>query len=376
VDVKPKHWDFKNHKLKRACPEYEDKLEKIQSMQNRVGNIVDYARTNQIDPTIEFVVDAINKNIQYDLKQQQVDFFEQLDQFIESKKGKVSDDTIKDYKSLRKHLKGFQNYSNSKIYFRNLNYSFYNQLANYLTYHAEQPDGTKGLRTNTMGKQIKNLKIFLRDRMKEGIIREIDLSDFKVTTEEVDNVYLTEKELKEVYDLKLEDEKLSKIRDVFIVGCYTGLRYGDLYNLKPENIDTEEGLIRPHQSKVHRSVVIPLIDYVPEILEKYNYQLPQIHINAFNREIKTICKKAKINKEIVLVWKKGNKKQEEIFKKWQLVSSHTCRRSFCTNMYLAGTPAEELMKISGHKSKAAFLSYIKVDNYQAALRLQERRKKQ
>ncbi|MFO7828457.1 MAG: site-specific integrase, partial [Bacteroidales bacterium] len=304
VDVKPKHWDFKNHKLKRACPEHEDKLEKIQSMQNRVGNIVDYARANQIDPTIEFVVDALNKNIQYDLKQQQVDFFEQLDQFIESKKGKVSNDTIKDYYSLKKHLKGFQDNSKSKIYFRNLNYSFYNQFVDYLTYHAKKPDETVGLRTNSVGKQIKNLKIFLRDRMKQGVIRNIDLSDFKVTTEEVDNVYLTEDELKKVYEVEL-DPLFCKIRDIFIVGCYTGLRYGDLYNLKPENINKEEGLIHPHQSKVHRSVVIPMIDYVPEILEKYNYQLPQIHLNTFNREIKTICKKAKINKEIVLVWKKG-----------------------------------------------------------------------
>lgn len=62
-------------------------------------------------------------------------------------------------------------------------------------------------------------------------------------------------------------------------------------------------------------------------------------------------------------------------KKYELISSHTCRRSFCTNMYLAGFPAEELMKISGHKSTTAFLTYIKVDNLQAAMCLKELRKK-
>ncbi|MCS2297270.1 tyrosine-type recombinase/integrase [Bacteroides ovatus] len=58
-----------------------------------------------------------------------------------------------------------------------------------------------------------------------------------------------------------------------------------------------------------------------------------------------------------------------------MISSHTCRRSFCTNMYLSGFPAGELMRISGHKSPSAFMRYIKVDNLQAAKRLKELRAK-
>ncbi len=70
-----------------------------------------------------------------------------------------------------------------------------------------------------------------------------------------------------------------------------------------------------------------------------------------------------------IVRKKGNSRITEVSKKYELISSHTCSRSFCTNMYLSGFPAEELMKISGHKSPAAFMRYIKVDNFQAADRL-------
>lgn len=78
---------------------------------------------------------------------------------------------------------------------------------------------------------------------------------------------------------------------------------------------------------------------------------------------------AKLNQKIEIVRKKGKIRVAEVKQKWELMSSHTCRRSFCTNMYLSGFPAEELMKISGHKSPAAFMRYIKVDNQQAANRL-------
>lgn len=58
---------------------------------------------------------------------------------------------------------------------------------------------------------------------------------------------------------------------------------------------------------------------------------------------------------------------------WELASSHVCRRSFCTNVFLSGVTAEELMKISGHKNSDSFLRYIKIDNLQAANMLKEHR---
>ena len=84
---------------------------------------------------------------------------------------------------------------------------------------------------------------------------------------------------------------------------------------------------------------------------------------------KELGKKAKLKQKIEIVRKKGNVRVKDVHEKWEMMSSHTCRRSFCTNMYLAGFPAEELMRISGHKSPAAFMRYIKVDNMQAANRL-------
>lgn len=189
---------------------------------------------------------------------------------------------------------------------------------------------------------------------------------FKVVEEETDAIYLTENELAKIYQLNLSDDKeLEEVRDIFIVGCYTRLRYSDLSTLNNEHIDLVNGNINIKQRKVHKAVVIPIIDYVPNILKKYNYDLPKVSSYKFNEHVKELGEKIKLNQKIEIVRKKGNARVTDIRKKYELMSSHTCRRSFCTNMYLSGFPAEELMKISGHKSPAAFMRYIKVDNQQA-----------
>ena len=244
----------------------------------------------------------------------------------------------------------------------------------YLFYKAVKPDGSVGLVTNSAGKVVRLLKGFVNYQITKGIIPNIDLKVFKVVEEETDAIYLNEKELEAIYKLDLsEDKELEEIRDIFIVGCYTGLRYSDLSTLNAEHIDHINGNINIKQRKVHKAVVIPMIDYVPDILKKYNYNLPKVASYKFNERVKELGQRIKLTQKVEVVRKKGNNRVTEVNKKWEMISSHTCRRSFCTNMYLSGFPAEELMKISGHKSPAAFMRYIKVDNFQAADRLKELR---
>lgn len=376
VDEGVKHWDYKRKWVKKSCPNYEEIDQILVELTGRLGNILTHAIQNQIEPTIDFVLLELAKKKEYDVKSKRVDLFAQLDKYTEEKKLRVSNDVIKDYKSLKKHLNGFKDHSSQVISFSNLNSTFYNEFVDYLCYKAVQRDGTIGLKNNTVGKQIKNLKAFVRDRVEKKIVPYVELKPFKRIAEEVDHIYLTEPELRKIYELDLTSDKLlEEIRDLFIVGCYTGLRYSDLSSITPANIDMNMEVIQLTQRKVHKPVTIPLIDYVPGLIQKYNMNLPKIHLNDFNREIKNIGALAGLFQPHVIVRKKGKDQVKEEFKKHELISSHTCRRSFCTNMYLAGFPAEELMKISGHKSTDAFLTYIKVNNLQAALRLKQLRSK-
>ena len=374
--IKPVHWDDKRKWVKRACPQFEEINIVLTKITSKLGEILSYAKDNGIDPTVDFVLLELEKDRKYEQRSNHVKIFDVLEQYIEEKKTVVSPDQIKDYKTLRKHLTNFKEYSTQPVTFRNLNLKFYNEFMDYLFYKAVKPDGKVGLVTNSAGKVIRLLKGFVHYQIAKGTIPNIDLKNFKVVEEETDAIYLNEKELDEIYNLNLsDDDELEQIRDIFIVGCYTGLRYSDLSTLNSEHIDPISGYINIKQRKVHKAVVIPMIDYVPNILKKYDYQLPKITGYKFNERVKELGKKIKLNQKIEIVRKKGNKRITVVSQKWQLISSHTCRRSFCTNMYLSGFPAEELKKISGHKSPAAFMRYIKVDNQQAANRLKELRNK-
>lgn len=373
--IKFEYWDENKRNVRKSCPHYEEIQVVLNKITLRLSNILDYANENTIEPTVDFVLKELASEREYEQKQAKLDMFKLLEEYIEEKAPFVSKDQVKDYKSLRKHLTAFKEYSSQPITFRNLNLKFYNEFMDYLYYKAVKPDGKVGLVTNSAGKIIRMLKGFVNYQMAKGTIPTIDLKNFKVVEEETDAIYLTETELSMIYGLGLSDDKeLEEIRDIFLVGCFTGLRYSDLSSLNSEHIDLANEIINIKQRKVHKAVVIPMIDYVPEILKKYDYDLPKVSSYKFNERVKELGQKIKLNQKVEIVRKKGNSRVTSVHKKHELISSHTCRRSFCTNMYLAGFPAEELMKISGHKSPAAFMRYIKVDNMQAANRLKDFRK--
>ena len=279
--------------------------------------------------------------------------------------------TINDYHAYKKHLKGYERWSRSKLEFKSINYSFYQKFIKYLSHDAVKPDGKKGLAVNTIGKILKNLKIFLRDCARKHIIDPIDTSDFKVYQEEVENIYLTEEEINTIYELDLSgDKERQRIRDLFVLGCYTGLRYSDLSSIKPANIKGD--FINLRQGKTMNHVVIPLNDKAKKIIRKYNGGIPEgIHINDFNKMVKGIAEEAGIDEEIIITQKRGSERVETTHRKFDLIASHTCRRSFCTNEFLKGTPTLFIMKISGHRTERNFLKYIKVDEQVAAQKMLE-----
>lgn len=94
--------------------------------------------------------------------------------------------------------------------------------------------------------------------------------------------------------------------------------------------------------------------------------MPQVSNVNFNNYIKVVAKLAGINELVKITHKKGNQIVEEIRPKYAWVTSHTCRRSFCTNEFLDGTPTNLIMAISGHKTEKAFRRYIKADQVQKA----------
>ena len=115
------------------------------------------------------------------------------------------------------------------------------------------------------------------------------------------------------------------------------------------------------QQKTNTKVVIPVHPVAHKILERYGYAMPSaISSQKFNCCLKIVCLLAGIINMEPKTRTEGGVLKTTVSPKWMLVSSHTGRRSFCTNMYKRGLPTLTIMAISGHRTEKSFLRYIKV----------------
>lgn len=277
---------------------------------------------------------------------------------------------MKTYKTGLSRLQEYiENRKLKKYSFNDCNRDFYNDYILYLT--------SLNYSKNYVGTIIQKIKTILGFAYEEGIHNntEFKKSYFSKMTEEIDHVYLTIAELQSIQELDLKDQILDCVRDIFLISCYTGLRISDMSTLlkKSHQVILEEDGVKYFnlkQLKTSNSVIIPLNKIVCNIIEKHQGNLPKyIHSHLINQHIKSICKRAKVIENHFLIKTIDGKEEEINLPKYKLVSSHTARRSFCTNAYKSGIPIHDIMAISGHKSEHVFLNYVKVQKVENAKRI-------
>lgn len=288
---------------------------------------------------------------------------------LHPKTGKpINENTIKTYTTTFNKLSDFQKTRKKIIDFDTIDLDFYNDYTEYLMKgkyinpKTGKPE-TLNLSTNTIGKHIQIIKLVMNDATERGLNKNLSYRSKRFVTvrENSDSVYLQESELKEIELLNLSNNKrLETVRDLFLIGCYTGLRYSDYSILKPEQI--KDGLIEITQTKTGNPVVIPIHTTVKKIIDKHNGVLPRSYSNQkTNDYLKELTKKIEpLRKPVTISFTKGGLEISETVEKWEMITSHTARRSFATNEYLAGTPSLTIMAITGHKTEKAFLRYIKL----------------
>ena len=237
----------------------------------------------------------------------------------------------------------------------------------------------KAMIQNAMDQELHNNLIALRAFSKKKIQE----------TDKAKEIYLTKAELQALYEMPLEGLK-DKVRDVFLVGCYTCQRFSDYARLEKENFTkTAKGtkVVRIVQEKTGNDVVIPILnDNLLHIAEKYGYDIPKVNDVILNRYIKQILKELSstvpslARKERTLLTMKEREKEKQglvsferdnkenvIKPRYELVSSHTARRSGITNLYLSGNfDTYQMMSISGHRDEKTFYEYIKLSSDEVA----------
>ena len=372
--INPKYWNNKSGSYRELAEfvEYEEKQKKLNDLKSFIlkefDNLLDKKNINNawLNETIDKFSNP-NKYIQGDTS-----LFGFIQQFIDTSETRINTETGNpiSYKMRREYQVTF-NYlkeyaaTYGEPDFIDIDLEFYQQFVDFLRqYKIKRKDGTEvSLAINTIGKKIQTLKIFLNAATEHGVnnFKKYKSRNFKSLTEESDNIYLTNKELRQFYDHDLSSMPyLEKVRDLFIVGSYTGVRFSDLQQISPDKIKGD--FIYLKQKKTGGKVIIPVHPTVRKILKKYNGELPKpISNQKYNEYLKKAAKKAKINSIFIKTISYNGMKTERKHAKHELISSHAARRSFCTNAYKDGIPTIAIMAISGHKTEKAFLKYIKAD---------------
>ncbi len=264
----------------------------------------------------------------------------------------------KSYNTTLGHLK---KYFNREVpTFEDINMEFYESYNKYLK--------DEDLAINSISTDWKCIKAIMKLADNRRLHINKDYTMFRRSHEESDTVFLTMDELERIYALKLTGY-LDKARDYFIIGSYTGLRFADWDRVELALI--KDGVLSIRSSKTGEQSTIPIHDKVFATLRKYpDGKLPSKPSNQkLNEYIKEVVEKAEINEPVETRINKGGKNVFTKSPKYKLVSTHTARRSFATNMILLGESPYLVMSVTGHRSLASFEKYIRHSKLQASEKL-------
>lgn len=316
------------------------------------------------------------------------DFFIAFETFLKEKQPFFKKNNVKKYGTLKGHLLRYQN-ETSPIRFESIDDHFLERLTAFLITngkHARKKDGKQPtdwqLKNNSIAKILANLKAFLRWAIANDYMTNTKVLNYKIKYDATNIVCFTKEEFQKLYELDLStDRTLAAVRDSWCFQALTGQRWSDCASLHWNNIIRKNGDLvwGCYQHKGNRSAVveIPLSNRAIKILEKYPRKFPEgttdIHGNiiqeqvlpikseqVMNRHLKTLAQMVGLNDIVEHVKFSGAQRIPESKPRWQLISTHTARRTFVTLSLEMGMRPEVVASVTGHTSLKQLMRYTKI----------------
>ena len=264
----------------------------------------------------------------------------------------LSKSRVKSYNTLKFTLEEYQTKKNVVLKVKDIdlkfvsNFTTYMQILNYSSGYTQ--------------KKISDFKTVCLDAQLNGIETSSQLQNVKGVRVKNDYIiYLTETELEQIETTEFKSVALENAKNWLLLGAMIGQRGNDLLKLNNDNITFRNGLklIELTQQKGNKNVVIPFSPQMEKLLQSgFPYK---ISIQKFNKHLKKVCEKAKIN-TITEGYKYDSKKKRRIlgkYEKWQIITSHDLRRTYASNSYTK-MPTPLIMSITGHATERTYLNYI------------------
>jgi hypothetical protein len=228
IYIPSRYWNRKLWRISNELPEIygntEILNERLGLMLRMAEDIVSFTKKRDIDDPLSFLKKTFHpkfdtaslENIAMQAGSQKaksdnktnLDIYYQIEDYSRSKEKKVCKDMPRIYRNMKEHLKAFEDFRKKKITFSCLDLNFYEEFVDFLTFdyiQRRRKTLITGLKVNTIGKTIKQLRTFLRNRIRKKIIAPIDMDGWNILEEEVDAVYLSMKEIDTIYNLDLSN---------------------------------------------------------------------------------------------------------------------------------------------------------------------------
>lgn len=373
-----------------------------------VKEIVDDVLHQEVIQKRERLTENVEKESK---KQERMTLMEWIEEFIrqceagERLKRKstnvITPGTIKSYKGTKAQLEAYQEKRHRVIDFDDVTIDFYDDWRRFFLEKKNKKGVSTPYSPNTIGKHVKNLKIFLfaAKDMKLTTTTDFESSRFVAESQDVENVYLTEERIQELYETDFEDGKtierlmalapddderdvmkdqltrrtpklLNEAKDIFVVGCLTGQRVSDYKRINEEmyrELSDGNEYIYLQQAKTGKWIYIPLDLRVRVILQKYGGKLPHIYDQDLNERIKVVGRMMGWRENAGITELHGMMQIPTSKKFYECIKTHTARRSFATNAYKRKISLSSIMVITGHSSERVLRKYLKLDNEERAI---------
>jgi integrase len=281
------------------------------------------------------------------------DFFKAFINFVEVHRSVKAERTTTSYYTTINFLKRFEKERHGKITFDNFNLELFEKVRDFAY-------KDNGYTSNYFATSINKLKAFLNWATDRGLNYNLAYRKFKAPEVETTIVCLYQDELFALYGHDFKSKRLNQVRDVYCFGCFTGLRYSDIKDLRREHIKGDE--LQKTIIKTKQFLKIPLNKFALEILEKYQDHpygpLPRFSSQKFNEYVKEACSIAKINSPVTVINYSGGRVMEKTVPKYELITSHTARKTFATNSLIFGMSETAVKRVTGHKKDQSFQRYV------------------
>ena len=170
---------------------------------------------------------------------------------------------------------------------------------------------------------------------------------------------LTEDEILKLLDIKLTDNFSYRNKAMLELMYATGIRVSELVNLKLQDIDLNQDIIRTF-GKGSKERVIPIGDYAKEYLEKYIYEYRGSMLKRESSEYLILNNHGKqMTRQGFFKIVKKIAKEKDIYND---LSPHTLRHSFASHLLKYGADLRTIQELLGHSDISTTQIYTHITN--------------